>query len=231
MMALSKNDFRDYAAARFHMVEGQLRPNKITDPRILEIMGNLPREMFVPSLMAGVAYNDEDMQLAPSRYLMEPMILARLMQEARIQPDDRVLDIGPATGYSTAVLAKLAKEVTAVECDPALMQKTVFNMETLKIGNVQAQLGPLQEGWSHAAPFQVILINGSVEQLPDALTAQLAEGGRLVTVVRHYGPGRAAHVGEARLYEKIHGALSHRALCDANVKPMPGFQAPAQFTF
>ncbi|MDX2028966.1 MAG: protein-L-isoaspartate O-methyltransferase [Alphaproteobacteria bacterium] len=224
-------NFRDFTAARFHMVEGQIRPNKVTDERILEALGRLPREIFVPSPMAGIAYSDEDLQIAPNRYLMEPMVLARLLQEAAIKPGHRVLDIGPTTGYSSAALAALAQEVVAVECDPVLMQKAVFNLETLKITNVEAQLGPLQEGWSHNGPYDIILINGSIDRLPDALAAQLAEGGRLMVVMRHYGPAQAAHTGEARLYEKIHGALSYRPLFDANIKPLPGFSSPAQFKF
>ncbi len=110
MSALPKPPMSDFAIARFNMVESQLRPNKVTDRRILDAMGRLPRENFMPPLMAGIAYTDEDLQIAPG-VLMEPMILGRLLQEAGIESGERMLDIAPATGYSTAVAAALAKEV------------------------------------------------------------------------------------------------------------------------
>jgi protein-L-isoaspartate(D-aspartate) O-methyltransferase len=163
---------------------------------------------------------------------MEPMILARLLQEAKIKPGDKVLDIAPATGYSTAVLAALAKQVVAVESDPALATLAAKNLSFVGIANAEPQLAPLASGWDAAKPYDVILINGSVEIVPEALLAQLADGGRLMVVVRRFGPGQAAHTSEARLYEKIHGAISHRPLFDANIQPLSGgFKAPEKFTF
>lgn len=232
MPALEKESPPDFAAARFHMVEGQLRPNKVTDRRILDSMSALPRELFLPPLMAGIAYNDEDIQLAPGRFLMEPMVLARLVQAAAIKPEDRALDIGCATGYSTAVIAALAKSVIGIESDPNLIAQAVKTLAFLAAPNAEFQLAPLAGGWEAAKPYDVILLNGSVDVVPDALFAQLADGGRLVAVLRQFGPAQAAHRGEARLYEKIHGAISHRPLFDANIKPLPGaFAAPAQFSF
>lgn len=231
MTALEKQIPADYAAARFHMVEGQLRPNKVTDQRILDVMGTLPREFFVPSPMAGIAYQDEDIQVMSGRYLMEPMVLARLLQEASIGPEDRVLDIAPATGYSTAVIARLVKDVIGVESNASLQKQAIDNLASLKIENASIQQGNMTEGSKDQAPYNVILINGSVEVLPEKLFAQLAEGGRLVAVMRQYGPARAAHIGEARLYEKIHGAVSSRPLFDANIHPLMEFNAPAKFTF
>src|SRR5882672_10545635 len=125
----------DFATARFHMVESQIRPNKVRDERVLKAMGSVPREMFVPQAMAGIAYIDEDLQVASGRYLLEPMILARLIQEAGIGPDDRVLEIAAATGYSTVVLAALAKEVVAVESDAILQRKAKENVLALRIPN------------------------------------------------------------------------------------------------
>lgn len=230
MAPLEKPASTDFATARFHMVEGQLRPNKVTDRRILDAMGTVPREIFLQPLLAGIAYSDEDIQIAQGRYLMEPMILARLLQEASIKPDDRILDVAPATGYSTVVAAALAQEVVGVESDTALQKRGLDNIALLGIGNAGIQSGIHAEGFREKGPYNVILINGSVEIVPDALFAQLAEGGRLMAVVRHYGPGHAAHTSEARLYEKIHGAISHRGLFDANIQPLPGFQVPAVFT-
>jgi protein-L-isoaspartate(D-aspartate) O-methyltransferase len=231
MPALPQPAAPDFASARFNMVESQIRPNKVRDPRILEAMGALPREIFVPLACAGIAYIDEDVQVMPGRYLLEPMVLARLLEEANIKAGDRVLDIAPATGYSTAVIASMAKDVVALESDPSCVQLAVRNLDGLQIKNAELQLGALAEGWDAKAPYDVILINGGIEVLPSALLSQLAEGGRLLLVVRQFGPAHAAHKGEARLYEKIHGTMSHRALFDANVKLLPGFEAKKTFTF
>jgi len=221
----------DLTAARRAMIESQLRPNMVRDERILTAMETLPREIFVPSMMAGIAYIDEDLQVAPNRYLLEPMVLARLLEEAKIKPTDRVLDIAVATGYSSAVLSVMAKEVVAVESDVALHGMLAINIGKLGAQNIAAQSSNLAEGCPSKAPYDVIIINGGVEVLPPELLVQLSEGGRLLAVVRQYGPAHAAHTGEARLYEKVGGVVSHRALFDANVKPLPGFQAPAQFKF
>jgi len=218
-------------SARFNMIESQIRPNKVRGRRLLDAMSILPREMFVPPTLAGIAYIDEDIQVIPGRYLLEPMVLARLLEEADVKEDDRILDIAPATGYSTALLAALAKNVVALESDPNCATLSVKNLNALQITNAELQLGPLAEGWKPSAPYDLILINGSIEFLPDALTAQLAEGGRLLAVMRQSGPAAIAHKGEARLYEKIHGTVSHRALFDANVKLLPGFEAKRVFTF
>jgi protein-L-isoaspartate(D-aspartate) O-methyltransferase len=221
----------DFAAARFHMIESQIRPNKVRDERVLVAMETVPREMFVPPTMTGIAYIDEDLQVAPGHFLLEPMILARLLQAAGIGVEDRVLDIGVATGYSTAVIAAIAKEVVALESEPVLQRRAVENLRALNIENASVQSGPLIEGWKPKAPYDVILINGGIEILPDALAKQLEEGGCLVTVMREYAPAHAAHLGEARLYEKIRGKMSFRPLFDANVRLLPDFAAPKKFTF
>ncbi|MDP9128557.1 MAG: protein-L-isoaspartate O-methyltransferase [Pseudomonadota bacterium] len=231
MLSQEKPAATDFAKARFHMVEGQLRPNKVTDRRILDAMGSLPREIFLQPLLAGIAYSDEDVEIAPGRYLMEPMILARLLQDANLKPTERVLDIASATGYSAVVAAALARTVTGIESEPSLQKRAQDNLGLLGIDNATIALGPLANGSADAAPYDVILINGSVEFVPDTLFGQLAEGGRLVTVMRRYGPARAAHTSEARLFEKVHGAVSSRSLFDANIQPLPGFQTPVTFTF
>jgi len=229
MSALKKPS--DFASARFHMVESQIRPNKVRDERVLDAMGSLPREIFVPSGLSGIAYIDEDLLVAAGRFLLEPMILARLIEEAKIKPTDSVLDIAPATGYSTAILATIAKEVTAIESDPAMQKEAAKNLTALKIANAHVLQGALTEGYKEKAPYDVILLNGSVDVLPPALLVQLGEGGRLLAVVRQFGPAQAAHTGEARLYENVRGHISYRVLFDANVKPLPGFQSPPKFVF
>ncbi|MDE2029113.1 MAG: protein-L-isoaspartate O-methyltransferase [Alphaproteobacteria bacterium] len=219
----------DFAAARSAMVESQLRPNKVTDQRILGIMGELPRELFVPSHLVGVAYLDDDIPLLGSRTLMQPMILARLLQAADIKPGEKLLDLAPATGYSTLVAAALTDKVFAVEPDAVLHKELEANVARYAPGRVTVRAGAPVEGFLAHAPFDVTFINGCVELVPQILFDQLAEGGRLVAVVRKYGPAHAAHTGEARLYRKTNGALDTQPLFDANIAPAPGFAAPCRF--
>jgi protein-L-isoaspartate(D-aspartate) O-methyltransferase len=221
----------DFAMARYHMIESQLRPNTVRNELILGAMGSLPREMFVPDNLKGIAYIDEDIQVAPNRYLLEPMVLARLLQEADIKLTDRVLDIAPATGYSTALMASIASHVVAVEADTELKVHTEQNLRQLDLTNFTVRSGAFADGANGPGPYDLVLINGGIDAVPEMLLAQLAEGGRLAAVVRRYGPGHAAHLSEARLYVKLRGHISHRALFDANVKLLPGMQAVAGFIF
>jgi protein-L-isoaspartate(D-aspartate) O-methyltransferase len=220
-----------FAVARTNMIESQLRPNGVRNELILTAMGALPRELFVPENLEGIAYIDEDIAIAPNRYLLEPMVLARLLEAADIKTSDRVLDIGAATGYSTAVLAAIAQSVVAVESSSDLLAHAEHNLRQLGFTNAQMRNAPFADGANGPGPYDLILINGSVDAVPDSLLGQLAEGGRLVTVMRHFGAGRAAHLGEARLYVKRHAHISHRALFDANVKPLPGMQTERGFDF
>jgi len=213
------------------MIEGQLRPNGVRDERILSAMETLPRERFVPPSYAGIACIDEELPVSGVRFLLRPMVLARLLQAAAIGTQDRVLDIGSGTGYSSAVIAQLAKQVIALEVDAELQKIAAANLEALQIHNVEFYTGPLGLGLPSAAPFNIIVVNGGVEIVPDALLSQLGEGGRLVAVVRQYGPAHAAHTGEARLYEKRRGLTSHRILFDATADLLTDFTMPKAFVF
>jgi protein-L-isoaspartate(D-aspartate) O-methyltransferase len=216
----------DYAAARRNMVDSQLRTNRITDAGILAAMGEVPREAFVPSPVAGVAYVDEDISLGSGRYLMEPMVLGRLLQAARIQPSDMVLDIGCATGYSSAIAAKLAATVIALESDSAFATAAENNFTKLRIDNVAVVRGELRAGCARHAPFDVILVQGAVGEIPAEIAAQLGEGGRLVAVVAP--PERT---GRATLALKTEGIVSHRELFDAAIPTLPGFELAPSFRF
>jgi protein-L-isoaspartate(D-aspartate) O-methyltransferase len=216
----------DYAAARFNMVESQIRPNKVTDPRVLRAISEVPRERFVPKKLMGIAYVDEDLAVAPGRYLMEPMAFARLLQDAAIQPGDIVLDIGCATGYSTAVLAKLAATVVAVESDPQLVERASTVLAELNVDNAVVVAGALEEGYAEQAPYDVILLGGAVEEVPRSITDQLGEGGRLMAVVTG-----GSRVGKGNLIHRVHGDLSGRVLFDAAVPPLPGFAVERGFVF
>ncbi|MBM3548400.1 MAG: protein-L-isoaspartate O-methyltransferase [Alphaproteobacteria bacterium] len=215
----------DFTAARRHMVDGQLRPSRVTMAGLLDAMAELPREQFVPAKSRGIAYVDEDLALGGGRFLIEALTFARLVQAAAPQRHDTALDVGAATGYSTAVLARLAASVVALEPDQALADKAAATLKLLGIDNFQPVAGPMAEGHLKRAPYNVILINGAIDQAPDALLAQLAEGGRLATVV---GTGP---VGRATLFTKRRGVASSRVLFDAVVAPLKDFAKEPGFVF
>jgi protein-L-isoaspartate(D-aspartate) O-methyltransferase len=216
----------DYAVARRNMVASQLRTNRVTDPSVIAAMEELPRERFVPIDLAGVAYVDEDLPLGHGRYLVEPMILARMLQEAEIRPTDVVLDIGCGTGYSTAVAARLADTVFGLESDASLARRATETLAQLEIDNAVVVEGPLAGGYPAHAPYDVILLEGSVPEVPAAVAGQLAEGGRLVAVVSETG-----RTGRAVLAARRAGVVSQRDLFDAATPALPGFRARTGFRF
>ncbi|MEO0548200.1 MAG: protein-L-isoaspartate O-methyltransferase [Pseudomonadota bacterium] len=218
----------DYAQARRTMVDCQIRPNDVTDYRVLEAFMEVPREVFVSSAQKPLAYIDEDLPLsgtAENRYLMEAMSLSRLIQLADVSADDFVLDIGCATGYSTAVLSRLGNSVVGLEVDKALADEATRLLMDLGYSNTAVVTGPLDKGYPKEAPFDVILVSGSVDALPDVLCEQLRDGGRLVVV-----EGRG-NTGEARLYTKTNGVVSSRRAFNASVMPLPGFERESGFVF
>jgi protein-L-isoaspartate(D-aspartate) O-methyltransferase len=217
---------QDFTAARTNMVEGQIRPNKVIDSALVEALRQVPRERFVPPALRGVAYVDEDVAIGQGRYLMEPMVFARLAQEARIGPRDTVLDVGCGSGYSAAVLARLAGTVIALEQDRTLADEATRQLQEQGVGNALVVAGPLAVGYPGRGPYDAILVEGCVAQVPQALLDQLAEGGRLVAVISETG-----HLGQVRLFEKIAGVVSGRTLFEAAVRPLPGFEAPPRFEF
>lgn len=214
----------DFSQARANMIEGQLRPNRVNDPVLLAAVAGLPRENFLPAALKGIAYVDDDIPLGNDRYLIEPMVLCRLLQNGSIRPSDKVLDVGCATGYSSALLARLAAQVVALESDEALVSQARQHLAT--IANVKLVSGPLEQGWAAEAPYDVILVGGAVEQVPAALTDQLVEGGRLLTVIASGAGG-----GTARLLQKTAGVISSRPLFDAGTPSLPGFARRAAFVF
>jgi protein-L-isoaspartate(D-aspartate) O-methyltransferase len=216
----------DYTAARVNMVESQVRPNRVTDLRILTAMLELPRERFVGEPLRGIAYVDEDVPLGGGRYLTEPMVLARLVQAAQIEAGDSVLEIGTATGYGAALMARLARQVIAVESDPALARRAETTLRELGIGNVSVVTGPLNAGEPRHAPYDAIIISGAVQHVPQTLLEQLADEGRLAAVVAAPGePGRAT------VFTKIGGAYSRRVVFDAGSRLLPGFAVEPGFAF
>lgn len=215
----------DYAVARQHMVDSQVRTNKVTDERLIEAIRTLPRERFVPERARARAYLDDDVEIASGRYLMEAMVTSRLIQAAEVRPEDIALVVGGGTGYAAALLSRLANTVVALESEPQLAQRAGAAFSDLSIDNAVVFEGPLNAGCPKHAPYNAIYLDGAVEQLPAALTNQLADGGRLVGVLLEQGVGRAS------LWIKSGNAVSRRVLFDANVAPLPGFAAPARFVF
>lgn len=215
----------NFAAARRNMIESQLRTNRVTDEAVLAAFEFVPREQFAPPAKRSVAYVDDDLEVAPGRWLMEPMVLARLIQAAEVRPADVALVVGCGSGYCCAVLARLGNTVVAVECEPKLASQAAETLAGLSIDNVVFVEGRLTEGHSGHAPYDVIVIDGAVEEVPEAIQNQLSEGGRLVTVLSR-GP-----VGRAILMTRRNGVVSSRVLFDAAVPLLPGFAREPGFVF
>jgi protein-L-isoaspartate(D-aspartate) O-methyltransferase len=216
----------DFAVARHNMVESQIRTNRVTDPALLDALAELPREQFVPAERRSIAYIDEDVRLAGDRFMMEPMVLARLLQAAEPTKSDVALDVGCTTGYATAVLARLAATAIGLECDRALARQAGDTLARLGIDNAIVVEGKLGEGYPKHGPYDIILLNGAVAEVPVALLDQLAEGGRLVGVRR---PG--AGPGAAMLMLKRHGAVAGRTLFEAATPFLPDLAPQPRFVF
>ncbi len=216
----------DFATARRNMVESQLRTNRVTDPRLLEAFSAVPRESFVPKNRQSVSYIDEDIDLGGGRYLMEPMILARLLQESWIGEGENVLVVGASPGYGAAIAGQLAGSVFALESDPGRAKDMASILTSLAIDNVVVVEGAHAEGYAKEGPYDVILMNGSVPAVPNSLTEQLVEGGRLMAVVQDN-----TGLGRGMLYLRRGNVVSGRTLFDANVRPLPGFEVEKGFAF
>jgi protein-L-isoaspartate(D-aspartate) O-methyltransferase len=221
------------AAARALMVDGQVRPNKVTDPRIIAAMRRIARERFVPPQAVPLAYSDEDVPLGGGRYLTEPMVIARLAQIAAVRADERVLVVAAGSGYGAALLAACGARVTALESDPALLALARAALADEAPGVTLVE-GELAAGWAAGAPYDVILIDGAVEEIPQALIGQLRPAaGRLVTV--RVAAGQAARTsGGSRISQAVIGELSHAGL---SLQPVfdcaipPAFRKAPKFVF
>jgi len=218
-------DIADFATARHNMVESQIKPNRVTDPLVIDALAGLPREEFVPDGLQGVAYVDEALDVGGGRYLMEAMILARLLQTAMVESDDMALVVGCGSGYEAAALSRLAGTVVALESDKTVAEHANQVLLGQGIDTVAVVEGDLAGGYPSQQPYDVIFINGSVAEIPAALTAQLAEGGRLVGIVGS-GP-----FGKATLVTKYDGVVSSRQVFDAGTPALPGLDATKVFSF
>lgn len=217
----------DFAEARQFMVDGQLRPNRVEDPRIVTALRDLPRERFVPAAMASRAYADADVPLPGGRAMLKPLVLARLVQLSGLRRGERVLVLGAGTGFGAALMAAIGGIVTAVESDPALLAiARVALAATVPAGTVTVVQAALASGHAEGAPYDVIMIEGGVQAVPDAVREQLVEGGRLVTVGLAGGPP-----GRALLLHRAGGAFTTTVGFDAHAPLLPGFAPAPAFAF
>ena len=219
---------QDFAQARDHMVDGQVRPNKVIDPRVIRAMRSLPRERFLPSHLSALAYADEDVPLPRGRALMEPMVIARLVQLARVRAGERVLVVAAGAGYGAALMAACGGQVTALEDDEALLAIARAVLPGAA-PSVRIQPGPPADGLPAGAPWDVIMIEGAVRAIPAALGAQVRpDGGRLVTVL-----AERAGAGHGVLAESAApgGPLRAQPMFDCATPLLPAFAARPAFQF
>ncbi|WEO66282.1 MULTISPECIES: protein-L-isoaspartate O-methyltransferase family protein [Rhizobium] len=221
----------DFEAARVKMVENQIRTTDVTSHSVLNAFLTVPRENFVPEKSKLLAYVDNDIEVcpaaagAPARFLMEASPLAKLLQLGAITKEDKVLDVGCGTGYVSALLSILAGKVVALESDEALAATAKANLAALGHDNVAVVTGELEKGHAASGAYDVIFVDGSVQEVPQALLDQLGEGGRLI-VVLGYG-----HAARATVFMRERGALSENVFFNASIKPLPGFAKAKEFVF
>jgi protein-L-isoaspartate(D-aspartate) O-methyltransferase len=213
-------------AARVNMIDSQLRPNKVTDERLIDAFMRIRRELFVPEKLRGVAYLDDDLPLGGGRCLMQPMVAARLLQAAMVEPKDTALVVGAGVGYEAALLALLARSVIALEDNPELARIGRSALVDHRIASVNYVEAPPQLGHRQRAPYDVILFAGAVAAVAADIGVQLAEGGRLAVVLRpHLGVGRAT------LITRTGEVLAQRVMFDAATPLLPGFVEKPGFVF
>lgn len=220
----------DALTQRLNMVESQVRPSDVTDRRILRAMSDIPREAFVPAQHKAVAYMDDAVPLILSsqgrvqRALLPPRTLAKMIQRAAIEADHAVLDVGAGTGYTAAILARMARKVVALEVDSTLAERATATLAAEKIANVTVKTGPLGAGSKTDGPFDAILVDGAVTDIPQDLLDQLKEGGRLVAVLADGGPGKVT------VWIRSHGTYTSTEAFDATAAILPGFEKKPAFS-
>ncbi len=216
----------DFAAARYNMVENQLRTNGISDPLVTQALATTPREVFLPKAMRGFAYVDENVQIGSGRFLVAPLVLARVLQAAEIKLSDVVLTIGDATGWASAVVSRLASTVVSLECEADLVSRASAALSELGCDNVAVVRGPLDGGYPAQGPYDVILFIGAVAEIPPVFGRQLADRGRMVGIVNN-GVG----VGKMVRMVRAGDTFGRWTLFDATTPYLPGFSPKHGFKF
>jgi protein-L-isoaspartate(D-aspartate) O-methyltransferase len=215
-----------YETARANMVESQLRPNKVSDEAVIAAFSRIRRELFVPEQLRGVAYVDEDLPLGNDRFLMEPMVAARLLQAAQIGRGDTVLIVGAGVGYEAALASLLTGSVVALEEDAGLARRGRAALVDHGIAAVIFVEAPLRGGHRQRAPYDVILFGGAIAEFPSEIASQLAEGGRMLAVIKPQ-----SGIGRATIITRTGGVLAQRAIFDAATPLLPGFTPKPTFDF
>ena len=224
-------DMPDLETARHNMVESQIRPNDVTDRRLIDAVSQIPREQFVPASMKDLAYMDEEIVFNAAskadarRFMLTPMTFAKLVQAAEVKSTDIVLDVGCATGYSTAILARLAESVVGLESETGLVDRANGLLSELEIDNAAIVAGPLTEGYAGEGPYDVIIVNGAVAELSDKLKEQLKDQGKLVTLLVE-GPVSRCHI-----FRNENGILTGRPLFDIPASRLAEFDSEPEFEF
>jgi protein-L-isoaspartate(D-aspartate) O-methyltransferase len=214
----------DFAAARYNMVENQIRTNRVSDPGVIEAMRAIPRETFLPRPLRGMAYLDEDIPIGGGRFLIEPLVLARLLQGAEVRPADVVLAIGDATGWACAILSRLASTVVSLECDAETVNRSAATLTEMGCDTVAVVRGRLSDGYAAQAPYDVIVFVGAVGEIPQGVARQLADHGRLVAVV-----AGAAGAGRVTQIVRSGDSFSRRTMFDASTPLLPGLDVAPRF--
>lgn len=216
-----------FAAARQHMVDGQIRTSDVTDMRVLAAMQSLPRELFVPESQRPLAYLDLDLALAdaPGRYLVKPVVIARLLQAAELRDTDKVLVVGCASGYAAALAARIVAQVIATEGDPALAARAKATLADLGIANVRVEQAAAPDGFPAEAPYDAVIFDGATEVEPEALYRQLGEGGRLAGIFATAEPSRAV------LVTRSQNDFGRRVLFNIGAPVLPGLERRPEFVF
>ena len=216
-----------FESARKAMIDSQIRPNKVIDERVVAAFAQTPREEFVPKALRDVAYVDEDLALSGGRYLVEAMVMGRLLQALDLKAEHNVLLIGVGTGYTAALLSQLCASVIAIDNRSAAVDKAQEILSQMEIGNVAVLKGKLTEGYPGEGPYDAIIIEGGVETMPQALLDQLAPNGQCASIWRSSPSGQ----GEASIWSRAGGQFVRRSLFNAQVPTLNEFKAKAEFTF
>jgi protein-L-isoaspartate(D-aspartate) O-methyltransferase len=213
----------DFAQRRTMMVDSQVRPNEVTSYPVIEAMLTVPREQFVPDSRQDVAYAENNIDLAPGRVLLEPRTLGKMMDILDLQNSDLVLDIGPGYGYAAALMARIVEAVVAVEDNPDLAAEAEARLAAQDVFNVAVVTGPLVGGCESQGPYDAVLVEGAIEEFPEALTEQISDGGRVVAMFRE------GQLGVVRVGLKRDGRINWRFAFNAGAPVLPGFARPQGF--
>ena len=217
----------DFKIARKNMVENQIRANKVTSLNVINAFLDVPREKFVPDSLQEISYVDEDIQLSRNRFMMKPMILARLFQSLNLKGNENILHVGSNSGYGSAILSRMCSSVISLESDKKLFETSIHTFSNMGFDNVVPLHGSMENGVEKEAPFDIIFIEGSIETEPKTLFGQLNENGKLIAIIR---PANTK-IGKAKLFFKISNEIGLENLFDAQVSKLSIFKSKTKFSF